>query len=564
MSAVYRPALLGMALLSGQLLAAPQSLPGDRELARERQQQLLEQQRRRLDDLQNLPGETVEQPGPALADDGQCITFTQITLEGTTLLSDAQRQALLLPWHGGCLGVAQLNELLKDITDHYLHRGYVITRAYLPQQDLNSGELKVIVVEGRLEGLDSSSLASPLESAMAFPGTVGDVLDLRELEQWVDQLARLPSRHPQLELVPGQTVGGSRVSLKGERSKPWRASANRNNHGDTSTGRQQAGIGLEWDSPLGLADQLSLRANRDAVSDRWRHSESQSLFYSLPYGWWTFNFSHSQSEYRTRNNASGFVFGLSGDTSSQQLRGERVLHRDNLGKTSLNFGLSHLRTRNYLEDTLLRTSSHRITESQLGFNHGRRIGNAFVNLDAGWQQGIGALDAQRDLSTRRGAPTSRYQKYTLTLSYQQSIRWLGQYWTVDSLATGQHAEDELYGPQRLSVGGLGAVRGFQVQNLSGNSGGYWRSQVRWRHPVAWEPLRPWVHEVGVGFGYDVGVISRGPHNPDVAGRLSGNAWELSARGTHLAASLVFARSLESPAVVEHREHPLYARIDLFF
>ncbi|TFY85620.1 ShlB/FhaC/HecB family hemolysin secretion/activation protein [Pseudomonas kairouanensis] len=564
MSAVFRPVLLGFALLSGPLLAAPQPSPGDRELARERQQQLLDEQRRRLDELKNLPGEAVQQATPALADDGQCITFIRINIEGTTVLSDTQRQALLQPWHGRCLGVPQLNEMLKGITDHYLHRGYITTRAYLPQQDLRAGELKIIVVEGRLEGFDNSSLASPLESAMTFPGSEGEVLDLRELEQWVDQLARLPSRQPQLELVPGQSVGGSRVSLKGARLKPWRVAANRNNHGDASTGRQQAGIGLEWDSPLGLADQLSLRANRDMVSDHWRHSHSQSLFYSVPYGWWTFDFSHSQSAYRTRNTASGFEFALSGDTSSQHLRAERLLHRDNLGKTALNIGLSHLRTRNYLEDALLRTSSHRITESQVGLNHGRRIGNAFVNLDAGWQQGIGALDAQRDLSTRRGAPTSRYQKYTLTLSYLQSFGWLGQHWTFDSLATGQHAEDELYGPQRLSVGGLGAVRGFQEQNLSGNTGGYWRSQLRWRHPVVWEAVRPWVHEVGVGFGYDVGVISRGPHNPHVAGRLSGNAWELSARGTHLAASLVFARSLESPAVVEHREHPLYARIDLFF
>ncbi len=129
---------------------------------------------------------------------------------------------MLAPWSGRCLGVPQLNEVLKSLTDHYLRRGYVTTRAYLPQQDLKNGELKIIVVEGRLEGLDSSSLASPAESAMTFPGSVGDVLDLRELEQWVDQLGRLPSRQPQLELMPGQAVGGSRVALKGERFKPWR------------------------------------------------------------------------------------------------------------------------------------------------------------------------------------------------------------------------------------------------------------------------------------------------------------------------------------------------------
>ncbi|MFO7054612.1 ShlB/FhaC/HecB family hemolysin secretion/activation protein, partial [Pseudomonas aeruginosa] len=85
----------------------------------------------------------------------------------------------LAPYQGRCLGVGQLNALLKAVTDHYLDRGYVTTRAYLPQQDLASGTLRIIVVEGRLEGLDSSALASPRELAMSFPGRTGELLDLR-------------------------------------------------------------------------------------------------------------------------------------------------------------------------------------------------------------------------------------------------------------------------------------------------------------------------------------------------------------------------------------------------
>ncbi|WP_426337679.1 ShlB/FhaC/HecB family hemolysin secretion/activation protein [Pseudomonas aeruginosa] len=58
------------------------------------------------------------------------------------------------------------------------------------------------------------------------------------------------------------------------------------------------GLGLDWDSPLGLADQLNLRASRDAVTDRWRHSGNQSLFCTLPWGWWTFTY--GCDDYRTR------------------------------------------------------------------------------------------------------------------------------------------------------------------------------------------------------------------------------------------------------------------------
>ncbi|QLC73628.1 ShlB/FhaC/HecB family hemolysin secretion/activation protein [Pseudomonas sp. LPB0260] len=260
--------------------------PGDRELIRERQERLLQEQQQRLEELRQLPGATPQLPSEPAGDSERCFDIQQIELSGASLLGEAEQASLLAPFVGQCLAAGQLNQLLKVITNHYLGRGYVTTRAYLPPQELADGTLKVIVVEGRLEGLDSSELASERELAMSFPGRTAEVLNLRELEQLVEQLNRLPSRQAQLELLPGEQVGGSRVQLKGQRSKPWRASLTRHNDGQPSTGEQQwgLGLGLDWDSPLGLADQLSLRAGGDAVSDSYRHSHNQSLRYSRARG----------------------------------------------------------------------------------------------------------------------------------------------------------------------------------------------------------------------------------------------------------------------------------------
>ncbi|EIU7092271.1 two-partner secretion system transporter TpsB1, partial [Pseudomonas aeruginosa] len=309
---------------------------------------------------------------------------------------------------------------------------------------------------------------------------------------------------------------------------------------------------------------LNLRANRDAVTDRWRHSDSQSLFYSLPWGWWTFTYGYSQSDYRTRNEASGFPFKLDGDSRSHQFRAERVLHRDGVSKTAMSLGLSHQRTNNYVEDTRLEDQSTRITETQLGFNHGRRIGSGFVNLDLGWQQGIGALGAQGRGHPHAGDPNARYDKYSLTLSYLQPFQLWGERFSFDSLATGQRSEDVLFSPQRISLGGNSSVRGFKDQTLTGDSGGYWRNQLRWRRAVEWAPLRPWLQEYGVAFAYDVGVIRHDRYNDGASGRMSGNAIELDARGRYFAASVGFARSLERPSAIERREHPIYFRVDAFF
>ncbi|MDH0629115.1 ShlB/FhaC/HecB family hemolysin secretion/activation protein [Pseudomonas mosselii] len=539
--------------------------PGDQDLIRDRQDRLLEEQQRRLEELRNLPGKAAE-PGEAQpATDSRCFTIHTIELKGADSLSAADRDGLLKPFIDQCLGVTQLNALLKAITDHYLGRGLVTSRAYLPQQDLSSGHLQVLVVEGRLEGLrpDSNSGLSDRELAMAFPGAIDQRLNLREIEQMVDQLNRLPSNKAQMELTPGKAVGGSEVLVRNTQQKPWRASLSRNNEGQRSTGEQMLNLGLEWDSPLGLADQLMLRGGHDVVSDHTQGSKNGVLFYNLPWGWWNFTYSYSESEYRSLAQANGFAFKQTGDSQNHQLRAERVVHRDATSKTSLNAGMAHLRTNNYIEDSRLEGSSNRLSEAQFGINHGRRLGNAFVNLDLGTQEGIGAFDAQDNGHPRRGQPVARYRKYSATLSYVQGFQLLGERLSFSSLATGQRSEDVLFSPQRISLGGLSSVRGLKDQSLSGDSGGYWRNDLRWTRPVNWPLLQPLVAEYGLGLGYDLGVIRNDRYNGEYHGRASSHSLELFARGQHMAASVTFAHSLERPDVLTEKERPVYFRLDFF-
>ncbi|CRM20125.1 MULTISPECIES: ShlB/FhaC/HecB family hemolysin secretion/activation protein [Pseudomonas] len=548
-------------------MAAP--TPGDQDLIRDRQNRLLEEQRRRLEELQDLPGKDTKPQAPALPADTRCFPIQDIELKGADSLSGGDRTLLLKPYVGQCLGVAQLNELLKVITDYYIAKGWVTSRAYLPQQDLSSGHLQVLVVEGKLEGLKGAqgSSVTDRELAMAFPGKVGEALNLREVEQLVDQLSRLPSKQAQMELTPGSQVGGSEVLVKNVPQKPWRASLSRNNDGQKSTGEQQWGAGLEWDSPLGLADQLILRGGHDAISDHQKTSKSSMLYYNLPWGWWNFSYTYSESEYRTFFMLDDLKLKQNGDSQNHQLRAERVIHRDDVSKTSVNVGLSHLRTNNYLLDSRLSTSSNRLSEFQVGLTHGRRIGNAFVNLDVGMQNGIGAFDAQSNQQERDAngnlTATPRYRKYTATVSYLQPFTLWGESLSFSSLATGQRSEDVLYPAQRMSLGGSYSVRGFKDQQLNGDSGGYWRNEVRWARPVTLDWMRPAFAEYGASVGYDQGVIRNDRYNDDEHGRVSSNSLELFARGKNVSTSVTFAHSLERPGVVTEREAPIYFRLDFF-
>ncbi|WP_260955549.1 ShlB/FhaC/HecB family hemolysin secretion/activation protein [Pseudomonas citri] len=562
--ALWARLCVALLCLSPLTLAHAAPTPGDTDLIRERQNRLLEEQRRRLEELKDLPGQEAKPTPPTAPADSRCFPIKTIELKGADSLSVGEREALLKPYIGQCLGVPQLNELLKVITDHYIEKGLVTSRAYLPQQDLSSGHLQVLVVEGRLEGLKGAenSKLSDRELVMAFPGEAGDLVNLREIEQMVDQLNRLPSNQAKMELTPGQNVGGSEVRVTNEPKKPWRAGLSRSNDGQRSTGEQQWGSSFEWDSPLGLADQLMLRGGHDAMTDHQHTSRNAMLYYNLPFGWWNVSYTYSQSEYRSQIAANGFNFKQTGDSQNHQLRVERVIHRDALSKTSLNTGLSYLRTNNFIEDSKLATSSNRLSETQFGINHGRRVGSAFVNLDGGVQQGIGAFDAQGDNDPKPGQADARYRKYTATLSYLQPFQLWGESFSFSSLMTGQRSEDVLFSPQRMSLGGQSSVRGYKDQSLSGDSGGYWRNDLRWSRPISLAWLRPVFAEYGTSLGYDQGVIRGDRYNGNQHGRMSSNSLELFARGEHLSASVTFAHSLERPDALTEREAPIYFRMDV--
>lgn len=418
---MYSPALvarlcLALLCLSPMNLAHAAPTPGETDLIRERQDRLLEEQRRRLEELKELPGKAAKPILPAAPADTRCFPIKDIELKGADSLSDSEKNRLLKPYIGQCLGVTQLNELLKVITNRYIEKGLVTSRAYLPQQDLSGGHLTVLVVEGRLEGVRGAegSQLSNRELAMAFPGKTGELVNLREIEQMVDQLNRLPSNQAQMELAPGQNVGGSEILVKNTPQKPWRVGLSRSNDGQRSTGEQQWRTTLDWDSPLGLADQFMLRGGHDAMTDHQHTSNNAMLYYNLPWGWWNFSYTYSQSEYRSQIAANFYNFKQTGDSENHQLRAERVIHRDAVSKTSLSAGVSYLRTNNFIEDSKLKFSSNRLSEMQYGINHGRRIGSAFVNLDLGMQEGTGAFDAQDNGHPAPGEPDARYRKYTAT------------------------------------------------------------------------------------------------------------------------------------------------------
>ncbi|MBF3204273.1 ShlB/FhaC/HecB family hemolysin secretion/activation protein, partial [Pseudomonas aeruginosa] len=80
--------------------AAPFTSPGDRDLIRDRQQRLLDEQRKRLEELQQLPGKGAPAAADASGDDERCFENRRIELEGAGHLDESARRQLLAPYQG--------------------------------------------------------------------------------------------------------------------------------------------------------------------------------------------------------------------------------------------------------------------------------------------------------------------------------------------------------------------------------------------------------------------------------------------------------------------------------
>ena len=188
-------------LLCGVVLAPAalaQSVPGQvnrdaerlQEIERERQRAREEQFRQ----SQSAPPQATQIAPEAeiAADAGGCAAVRSVQIKGMTRYAQSVFAADLAKLSGDCVSIADINAALRTITNRYIKDGYVTSRAVIGPQDLKRGVLEILVIEGQLEGVSSEGVGTKRkyrkgELAAAFPNIKGRQLNLRDLEQGVDQ-----------------------------------------------------------------------------------------------------------------------------------------------------------------------------------------------------------------------------------------------------------------------------------------------------------------------------------------------------------------------------------------
>lgn len=384
-------------------LAAPMALANDpaSQQLREQQQtgQQLEQQQR-LERWLRAPS-AVRNGAPSSAEpgDGHCWAVSGVRLAGNHLLSTQALaptvQALVAP----CMGVADINRLLKAITQRYVQAGYPASRPYLQHPPAQGDALDILIIEGFVESVELD-VERPLSLHSAFPNMLGQPVYLPDLEQGLDQLNRLRAYELSADLLPGEMQGGTRVLLQSRQvDSRWHLDSRFDNRGSPLTGRYRLNLTLGVDSPLGLNDDLRLSL-ATTVIDAPGRSQGVSAYYSIPYGPWTFTLNASQLSYNAPLPQS--VQRSSGSSQYQGVSVERMLWRNQHGMLSASARLDRKQLVNRTGGALVQLQSPTLTSVEAGLNL-LWLDNGVWNTYVGVAQGTGWLGATQP-ARRADAP----------------------------------------------------------------------------------------------------------------------------------------------------------------
>lgn len=192
----------------------------------ERETQLREQQERGRDvrtETQNPSAQRLP------VQESPCFPVRQIELSG----KDAGKFSWVLDQLSGaqkddsplrkCIGAQGVGILQQRAQEALVARGFVTSRILVQPQDLSSGNLMLTVLPGTLHEIHLDAGIPPRTLRTALPMQEGDILNLRDIEQALENFQRAPTTQADIQIAPASTPDQSDLVIHHQSSFPLRA-----------------------------------------------------------------------------------------------------------------------------------------------------------------------------------------------------------------------------------------------------------------------------------------------------------------------------------------------------
>lgn len=379
--------------------------------------------------------------------------------------------------------VSNITNIRNAFQRKLLDKGYVTSQVYIPEQNLNAGTLQFMVMPGRVEDIRYSDSSAHGPWRTAFPVRPGDILNIRDVEQGLEQMKRVSSQSVTMKLLPGTSVGTSIIELSIKQDKPVHGSISFDNSGLESTGVYQGSFTSSFDQVFRANDTFTMSLSGDlSGSGSIKGTRAASLNYVIPHGKDTFSLSFSKSRYHQTIQSNPYDFIYSGKSTTMKAKWNHVWSRTQREKRAFDISISTRHNHRFINDMEIPVQALRTTSMEFGVSNRKYIGNATLYTRLGFQWGIGALGAQPEhkASVAMGGPTSRYHMWLVDVDYRKPFIMGHRPASFTSSFHGQWVQGgkRLYSVDTINIGNRYSIYGFDGEyTLMGDSGWYVRNEV---------------------------------------------------------------------------------------
>jgi len=491
------------------------------------------------------------QPPPnPMEEQAKKITFklTKITLKGNHIYTDQQLLPIYQDKLNKTISVADLFQIVRDISNYYRNNGYILSRALLPPQHVKNGAVTIQIIEGFVDKVNVVGDPGRADVILQKFGThiqESRPLQVKVMENTLLLANQIPGVTTRAVLTPSkQTTGASDVDLVTQ-LKRWTGYISYDDYGTRYIGPQQITGNIGYNSSFLSGDSTLFTYVKTPKGKELAYGD---FSYNLPLG------SRGVRWILGGNRAiTNPLFTLAPLKIAGEIDDYYTIWQFPIILTR-SANLSFQAALNYLDSTV--TSFNK----QLYTDHLRTVklngiynfadsfrGNNLINL--GFGQGLqvlGATASTTSTTTSRFGGRGNFTKFELTLS---RVQGLFGHFSLFGLLHGQYAFNPLLASEQFSYGGPLVGRGYDPAEIIGDRG--LAGSLELRYDLTLAPK--FLPDMQLYIFYDGGEIWNLKRVAGVKQKQSATSTGIGARmyfNAHLSGNLMFTQPLTKQVAAE--------------
>lgn len=417
------------------------------------------------------------QPSELDSEDQIDIPIQTITVKGSTIFSTKKINTITKPLERKTVTLAELRLAIDEITQLYLERGYLTSRAILVEKSLDTEKIEVQIVEGSVERINvtgtdrlDSYVRDRLNLAVDTPVNTADLEDQL-------RLLRLNPLFENVEasLTAGDSpkVGKSIVETRVTEADSWTTKFSIDNYSPPSVGSERLGFELARSSLIKAGDNISARyyPRLAGITDTF----DLGLEYQIPVnardGMITANFDINRNEVINIIDNESLEGDIEGETERYSLAFRQPIIRNPRQELALSLAFDYQDGQTLLFQEG-RPFGQGADEDGVTTTSVFRLGQEYIKREV---SGAWAFRSQFNL----GANIFGATENEAPVPDGQFFSWLGQVQRVQVLNSSnflvmqgnvQLTPDSLLPSQQFVIGGGQSVRGYRQNVRSGDNG----------------------------------------------------------------------------------------------